>query len=222
MNLDSNGLESTIGNMRTSLSPQSEDIRNSKLMLDLSLIKSSVSSLFSDCSISIGSSNSDMSLFPNSIQTCRSDSPKSETSSHSAESVSTHTAQFTWSGKLPKRSFKRGPYSSKVFLGGVSWDITEEMLICSFHRFGNVKVELLGKDSIAQPKGYAYIIFENEMQVKLLLESCREGVDENEDSFYYIIPFAAPDQRRYRLFLGQQQLFGEDVSEAGSIENNFL
>ncbi|KAK7576611.1 hypothetical protein V9T40_012897 [Parthenolecanium corni] len=259
MNLDSNVLESPIGNMRTSLSPQSEDIRNSKLMLDLSRIKSSVSSLFSDSSISTGSSNSDMSFFPNSIQTCRSDSPNSETSSHSAESVSTHTngtlpqlteqefanlqnlhvincmsnmskeqfmqtinvlhsvlqyqsapivendalelqakyhrsaagnaeAQFTWSGKLPKRSFKRGPYSSKVFLGGVPWDITEEMLICSFHQFGNVKVEWPGKDSIAQPKGYAYIIFENEMQVKLLLESCREGVDENEGSFYYKIP----------------------------------
>ncbi|KAK7598159.1 hypothetical protein V9T40_006394 [Parthenolecanium corni] len=60
-------------------------------MLDLFRIKSSVSSLFSDSSISTGSSNSEMSLFPNSIQTCRSDSPNSETSSHSAESVSTHS-----------------------------------------------------------------------------------------------------------------------------------
>ncbi|XP_065210532.1 uncharacterized protein LOC135838714 isoform X3 [Planococcus citri] len=97
-------------------------------------------------------------------------------------------AQFTWCGTLPNRSYM-GPYSSKVFLGGLPWDITEEMLICSFRQFGNVKVEWPGKEqAIAQPKGYAYIIFENEMQVKLLLESCREGIDENEGSFYYKIP----------------------------------
>ncbi|KAK7598253.1 hypothetical protein V9T40_006488 [Parthenolecanium corni] len=83
------------------------------------------------------------------------------------QQVSNAVAQFAWSVKLPKRSFKREPYSSKVFLGGVPWDITEEMLICSFHQFGNVKVEWPVKDSIAQPKGYAYIICENEMQMQL-------------------------------------------------------
>jgi hypothetical protein len=39
------------------------------------------------------------------------------------------------------------------------------MLTYSFHQFGNVKVEWPGKEAIAQPKGYAYIIFENELQV---------------------------------------------------------
>lgn len=49
------------------------------------------------------------------------------------------------------------------------------MLICSFHQFGNVKVEWPGKEAISQPKGYAYIIFENEMQVMKLLFSIKNS-----------------------------------------------
>lgn len=30
-----------------------------------------------------------------------------------------------WSGQLPRRNYKNPSYSTKVFLGGVPWDITE-------------------------------------------------------------------------------------------------
>ena len=32
---------------------------------------------------------------------------------------------YTWSGQLPPRHYKNPTYSTKVFLGGVPWDITE-------------------------------------------------------------------------------------------------
>lgn len=32
-----------------------------------------------------------------------------------------------WSGQLPRRNYKNPSYSTKVFLGGVPWDITEGM-----------------------------------------------------------------------------------------------
>jgi len=34
-----------------------------------------------------------------------------------------------WSGQLPRRNYKNPSYSTKVFLGGVPWDITEGMQI---------------------------------------------------------------------------------------------
>ena len=34
---------------------------------------------------------------------------------------------YTWSGQLPPRHYKNPTYSTKVFLGGVPWDITESM-----------------------------------------------------------------------------------------------
>ena len=49
-----------------------------------------------------------------------------------------------WSGQLPRRNYKNPSYSTKVFLGGVPWDITE----------GNKKT-LLNID-LAKPKSRAH------------------------------------------------------------------
>merc|ERR1711990_881196 len=41
-------------------------------------------------------------------------------------------ASCTWSGQLPPRSSTAGPnssYSTKIFLGGVPWDISEQTLV---------------------------------------------------------------------------------------------
>ncbi|XP_011311694.1 cytoplasmic polyadenylation element-binding protein 1 isoform X2 [Fopius arisanus] len=96
-------------------------------------------------------------------------------------------ATHTWSGTLPMRSQKLTGFSSKVFLGGLQWDITEALLINTFKQFGPIKVDWPGKDqSAAQPKGYAYIIFESEKQVKALLSCCTQ-VFSNGGSYYYKI-----------------------------------
>jgi len=55
--------------------------------------------------------------------------------------------------------------SCKVFLGGVPWDITESALLSAFKPYGSVRIEWPGKDNTSIPKGYLYIIFENETQV---------------------------------------------------------
>ena len=52
------------------------------------------------------------------------------TSCRSAASVC--EASCTWSGQLPPRSSTAGPnssYSTKIFLGGVPWDISEQTLV---------------------------------------------------------------------------------------------
>ena len=71
----------------------------------------------------------------------------------------------TWSGFLPQSIEEPVAYSPKVFLGGVPWDVTEAILISTFKQFGPVRVEWPAKAPSAQPKGYAYIIFESEKQV---------------------------------------------------------
>jgi len=91
--------------------------------------------------------------------------------------ASYYDATCTWSGQLPvyDRTFATEIplYSSKVFLGGVPWDITEMCLLQSFKQFGNVKVEWPGRGSQTNstPKGYVYIVFENETSVPSLLEN---------------------------------------------------
>jgi len=61
------------------------------------------------------------------------------------------------------------PLSCKIFLGGVPWDITEQTLISAFKPFGNIKIEWPNRDANTTPKGYLYIIFEHEKQVRLTI-----------------------------------------------------
>ena len=80
----------------------------------------------------------------------------------------------TWSGQLPLTRTQRSPaFSSKIFLGGVPWDVTEASLVQAFSQFGPIRIEWPGKDtSPSPPKGYVYIIFEYEQNIPLLLSQC--------------------------------------------------
>nr|CAH7754238.1 unnamed protein product [Callosobruchus chinensis] len=100
--------------------------------------------------------------------------------------ASLYDATCTWSGVLPTRStVKPTGYSSKVFLGGVPWDISENLLVQTFKQFGPIRVEWPGKDKQAsQPKGYVYIIFESEKNVKSLLAACTTDYS-NSGNWYY-------------------------------------
>ncbi|KAH0814514.1 hypothetical protein GEV33_008282 [Tenebrio molitor] len=96
-------------------------------------------------------------------------------------------ATCTWSGVLPPRTTKPSGYSSKVFLGGVPWDISEQSLIQTFKQFGPIRVEWPGKEKqVSQPKGYVYIIFESEKNVRALLQSCTNDYA-NSGNWYYKI-----------------------------------
>lgn len=99
--------------------------------------------------------------------------------------ASTADATFTWSGQLPPRIHKNPTFSVKVFLGGVPWDITEGTLIHAFKPFGNVKIEWPKKEISTQQKGFAYVIFEHEKQVKMLLQNCTQDYSSNKAGKWY-------------------------------------
>jgi len=96
---------------------------------------------------------------------------------------------YTWSNQLPPRIYKNPIYSSKVFLGGVPWDITEAGLQQAFKPFGQVKVEWPGKEGKQNrhpPKGYVYLLFESEKSVKALLMNCTHDYSNGGDWYYKI------------------------------------
>jgi len=98
-------------------------------------------------------------------------------------------ASCTWSGQLPPRSSTAGPnssYSTKIFLGGVPWDISEQTLIQAFAEFGDVRVEWPGRDYTSPPKGYLYLVFQEEGDVTDLLAKCSQDYN-TRDSYYYKI-----------------------------------
>jgi hypothetical protein len=108
---------------------------------------------------------------------------------------STHSA---WSGRLPPKVYATSSvYSRKVFLGGLPWDVNQQVLVSMLSTFGQVKLEIPGKDQ-KHPRvstktqerntpGYVYIIYEHETSVQRLLAQCRKEMKNGGEHFYFNI-----------------------------------
>jgi len=96
-----------------------------------------------------------------------------------------YDASCTWRGQLPPRNHANKTLSVKVFLGGVPWDITEHNLIAAFRPFGPIRIEWPGKEGSSIPKGYLYVIFEHERQVRHLLSACTQDFGSGTGSWYF-------------------------------------
>jgi len=105
-----------------------------------------------------------------------------------------------WSGHLaPKVYLDKSIYSRKVFLGGLPWDANKDNLLQILSKFGNVRLEIPGKDSkhprvSCQSKtperatpGYVYIIFEHESSVQRLLSECRKEIKNGGEHYFFTI-----------------------------------
>ncbi|VDN07072.1 unnamed protein product [Thelazia callipaeda] len=92
--------------------------------------------------------------------------------------------------------YSPGPevYSRKVFVGGLPIDIDEDELTATFSRFGPLVVDWPNKNenkSYFPPKGYVFLIFEYEVSVRALVQSC---FVEDEKLFLYISSPLSPDK----------------------------
>ncbi len=105
-----------------------------------------------------------------------------------------------WQGRLPPKIYTDNAlYSRKVFLGGLPWDVNQQSLLQSLHRYGTVKLEIPGKDA-KHPRvssmcktqerstpGYVYIIYDNEASVQKMLADCRKEYKNGGEHYYYSI-----------------------------------
>lgn len=98
-----------------------------------------------------------------------------------------YDASCTWRGQLPPRNHSNKTLSNKVFLGGVPWDISEQNLLAAFRPFGSVRIEWPGKEGSCVPKGYLYVIFDHERQVRHLLSTCTQDFGSGAGSWYFKI-----------------------------------
>jgi cytoplasmic polyadenylation element-binding protein len=73
------------------------------------------------------------------------------------------------------QEFHEERFSRKVFVGGLPPDIDEEEIVTHFRRYGNLIVDWPHKaesKSYFPPKGYAFLIFQEERSVQDLIETC--------------------------------------------------
>ncbi len=126
---------------------------------------------------------------------------KSPTFNNNSSNMRGHFSEMMhsgWCGRLPPKIYATSSvYSRKVFLGGLPWDVNQSFLIHMLQAFGQVKLEIPGKD-LKHPRvssktqerntpGYVYIIYENESSVQRLLAQCRKEVKNGGEHFYFNI-----------------------------------
>ncbi|UXI20111.1 F-actin-capping protein subunit alpha [Sarcoptes scabiei] len=71
-------------------------------------------------------------------------------------------------------------FSRKVFVGGLPPDIDEEEITASFRKFGHLVVDWPHKaesKSYFPPKGYAFLLFQEESSVQMLIDTCIQEDD---------------------------------------------
>ena len=111
-------------------------------------------------------------------------------------------AKLNWTGDLPDKTIENAEYSCKVFLGGIPWGITESDFVKEFKNFGKIKLQWPGKEvnctARGEPSkaGYVYGIFENQAQVKKVLNNCLFRYDAGEGKWYWQLKAVKP--RKYR------------------------
>ena len=131
--------------------------------------------------------------------------------------ASLYDATCTWSGQLPPRQHHNPLYSCKVFLGGVPWDITEKCLVNAFKPFGTIRIEWPGKGSSpSPPKGYLYVIFDNENAVNALLSQCTHDYNSSGGSWYYRISRSVLAINNWYFGSNFHPLQPEDEEQGGS------
>ncbi|XP_071948496.1 cytoplasmic polyadenylation element-binding protein 2-like [Antedon mediterranea] len=81
--------------------------------------------------------------------------------------------------RMSPRDYGGERFSRKVFVGGLPPDIDEEEITASFRRFGPLVVDWPHKaesKSYFPPKGYAFLLFQDERSVQALIDACiKEG-----------------------------------------------
>lgn len=99
-------------------------------------------------------------------------------------------APFTWKGSLTPRYHTSPTYASKVFVGGLPYDVSAEMLTEIFSKFG-ASVQLPPRG-----RGHAYLVFDSDMQVQALLNACES---KGPGQFYYWVPSRRGKDRKAQV-----------------------
>lgn len=99
-------------------------------------------------------------------------------------------ATLTWKGVLTTRHHDSPTYASKVFVGGLPYDVTSDVLAVIFGKFG-ASVQLPPRG-----RGHAYLVFENELQVQTLLKCCEL---EDDEKFYFWVPSKRGKDRKAQV-----------------------
>ncbi|TMW40610.1 hypothetical protein DOY81_014310, partial [Sarcophaga bullata] len=96
-------------------------------------------------------------------------------------------------------------FSRKVFVGGLPPDIDEDEITSSFRRFGPLVVDWPHKaesKSYFPPKGYAFLLFQDENSVQQLIDSCIT----DDDKLYLCVSSPTIKDKRFKYVLGVWQM----------------
>ena len=67
---------------------------------------------------------------------------------------------------------------SKIFVGGLSWQTTEESLQFHFEQYGPIeKVDLMRDRNTGDPRGFAFVLFQNQSTIDLIMDEDKHEIN---------------------------------------------
>jgi len=67
---------------------------------------------------------------------------------------------------------------SKIFVGGLSWQTTEESLQFHFEQYGPIeKVDLMRDRNTGDPRGFAFVLFQNQSTIDLIMNEDKHEIN---------------------------------------------
>ena len=137
----------------------------------------------------------DLTVSPNAANSL----PTSETQTVSATFLHTESdATTTQTLTKPDGAFEPNTYSKKVFVGGLPPDLDGDDIRRHFGQFGGLVVDWPHRarsGAVFPPKGYAFLLFKQEIAVHKLLQSCLQ----EEGRFYILLSSTSQRDKKVQV-----------------------
>lgn len=91
------------------------------------------------------------------------------------DDASSNTPSFHKSANPPSSQID----AAKIFVGGLSWQTTEETLRYHFEQYGEVvSVEVMRDRQTGDPRGFAFVVFKSDETVDLILKNSPHEINQ--------------------------------------------
>ncbi len=90
----------------------------------------------------------------------------------SVDAIMAYYGHFSAGEATPSSFHNSNIDAAKIFVGGLSWQTTEETLRYHFEQYGEVlSVEVMRDRNTGDPRGFAFVVFKSDETVDLILKN---------------------------------------------------
>jgi len=112
------------------------------------------------------------------LATCNDDNKRSHHHNHQRNINNIHHNNISINHRNLHNNKSQNNDQSKIFVGGLSWQTTEESLQFHFEQYGSVeKVDLMRDRNTGDPRGFAFVVFRDPSTIDLVMNEDKHEIN---------------------------------------------